>query len=131
MYLLDTNCCIRLLNESSGPIHQRFLSFHPTELKLCSVVKAELLFGTRKSPRLEANLQVLKRFFEPLESLLFDDRCAEEYALIRADLTIQGTPIGPNDLMIAAIARRFDATLVTHNVKEFSRVAGLRYEDWE
>ena len=66
-----------------------------------------------------------------MASLSFDDRCAEEYGQIRADLTAQGKMIGPNDLLIAAVARTFDATLVTHNVREFSRVVGLRVEDWE
>jgi len=131
MYLLDTNVCIRLLNEAHPGILQQFQSRSPAEIALCSVVKAELLFGARRSSRVEANLQRLKQFFSPLASLPFDDLCAEHYGLIRTDLLAQGTPIGPNDLMIAAIARAHDATLVTHNVGEFSRVIGLRVEDWE
>lgn len=93
--------------------------------------QSRLLFGARRSERVEANLQRLKVFFLPLNSLPFDDRCAEHYGLIRADLLAQGTPIGPSDLMIAAIARAHDATLITHNGGEFSRVIGLRMEDWE
>jgi len=103
----------------------------PEEIVLCSVVKAELLFGARKSQQVEANLQKLKLFFEPLVSLSFDDRCAEEAGLIRADLSTQGKPIGPNDLLIAATARAHDAVLVTHNTDEFARVTGLRLADWE
>jgi len=61
----------------------------------------------------------------------FDDRCAEEYGLIRAALMEQGRIIGPNDLIIAAIARANDATLITHNTSEFSRIQSLRLEDWE
>ena len=61
----------------------------------------------------------------------FDDRCAEEYGLIRADLDHAGTPIGPNDLLIAATARAHDLVLVTHNTREFSRVSGLQIDDWE
>ena len=98
---------------------------------LCSVVKAELLFGAQRSGRIEANLQRLKLFFEPLQSLPFDDDCAEHYALIRADLQARGQLIGGNDLLIAAIARSHNVTLVTHNTGEFSRVSGLRLEDWE
>ena len=67
----------------------------------------------------------------PLRSLPFDDACAAEYGLLRADLGRAGTPIGANDLMIAAIARHHDVSVVTHNVDEFSRVVGLRVEDWE
>jgi tRNA(fMet)-specific endonuclease VapC len=63
--------------------------------------------------------------------LPFDDRCAETYGRIRARLAEMGSLIGPNDLPIAAIAAAHGATLVTHNVREFSRVDGLVYEDWE
>ncbi len=131
MYLLDTNVCIHLLNERNTKIEQSFRSHSPTEIALCSIVKAELLFGARHSRRVSANLRLLQRFFAPLVSLVFDDRCAEEYAQIRADLNAQGKIIGPNDLLIAAIARANNATLVTHNVDEFSRIVGLEIEDWE
>ena len=131
MYLLDTNVCIHLLNAAHPGILRRFQACVPADIALCSVVKAELLFGARRSARIEINLQRLKIFFSPLASVPFDDLCAEHYGLIRADLTAQGKLIGPNDLMIAAIARAHDATLVTHNMSEFSRVIGLRMEDWE
>lgn len=131
MYLLDTNVCIRLLNETHAGLRSQFQSRSPADIALCSVVKAELLFGARRSSRVEGNLQRLKLFFAPLASLPFDDLCAEHYGLIRTDLLAQGKPIGPNDLIIAAIARAHDATLVTHNTAEFGRVIGLRMEDWE
>ncbi len=131
MILLDTNVCIRLLNQRDKMILQQFQSRSPTEIAICSIVKAELLFGARHSQQVDLNLQRLKFFFAPLVSLPFDDRCAEHYGLIRADLAMAGQLIGPNDLMIAAIARAHDITLVTHNTHEFSRVIGLRLEDWE
>ena len=131
MYLLDTNVCIRLLNAAHPGVLQQFRSHAPADIALCSVVKAELLLGARRSARVEDNLQRLKQFFAPLDSLPFDDLCAEHYAFIRADLLAQGKPIGPNDLLIAAIARAHDAVLVTHNSGEFGRVIGLRMEDWE
>lgn len=131
MFLLDTNVCIHLLNKRHLEIESRFRQCSPAELSLCSVVKAELLFGARHSKKVEANLQLLKLFFEPLGSLPFDDKCAEEYGLIRADLSSQGKIIGPNDLIIAATAKAHDAVLVTHNTKEFSRITGLRLEDWQ
>jgi len=130
MYLLDTNTCIHFLNGSSASIKQQLQNSTPNEIVLCSVVKAELLYGARYSQKVEANLQRLKQFFVPLSSLSFDDRSAEEYAQIRADLTRQGKLIGPNDLMIAAIARAHDAILVTNNTAEFQRVANLRLVDW-
>ena len=131
MYLLDSNVCIHLLNEGHSTIEQHFRSHSPTDIILCSIVKAELLYGARHSQRVEANLKRLNLFFAPLTSIPFDDRCAEEYGVIRADLTQQGKLIGPNDLMIAAIARAFNVVLVTHNTDEFGRITGLRMEDWE
>ena len=131
MLLLDTNLCIQILNNRSPYIQDHFLQHSPEEIALCSIVKAELLYGARHSQRVEANLQLLKRFFQPLQSLPFDDRCAEEAGQIRADLATQGNPIGPNDLLIAATARAHDAVLVSHNTKEFSRVTNLRLVDWE
>ncbi|MCB1875788.1 MAG: type II toxin-antitoxin system VapC family toxin [Chromatiales bacterium] len=131
MYLLDTNLCIRVLTGKSPRIQQKFQQFSPEEIALCSIVKAELLYGARHSQRVEENLQLLRRFFKPLQCLPFDDRCAEEAGQIRADLAAQGRPIGPNDLLIAAIARANDCVLVTHNRREFSRVTNLRLEDWE
>ena len=131
MFLLDSNVCIHLLNERHIGIEKNFRSHSPADIALCSIVKAELLFGARHSQRVSSNLQRLKRFFAPLASLSFDDRCAEEYAQIRADLTAQGKIIGPNDLLIAAITRANNATLVTHNLGEFSRIVGIKIVDWE
>jgi tRNA(fMet)-specific endonuclease VapC len=129
--LLDTNACVRILNGSSRSVAERFARESPETVALCSAVKAELLFGARKSSRVAAVLQALDRFFEPLRSFPFDDACAHEYGLLRADLERHGQPIRANDLMIAAIARRNDLTVVTHNVGEFAGVVGLKVEDWE
>ncbi len=131
MFLLDTNTCIRILNGSSSAVAARLQATSPAEVRLCAIVKAELLYGARNSTRVEANMRLLRRFFGPLASVPFDDRCAEEAAFIRLDLSRSGRPIGPNDLLIAAIARAHDAVLVTNNTREFGRVPGLRVEDWE
>lgn len=131
MYLLDTNACIRVLNGTSTKLVARLREREPAEIKLCPVVKAELVFGARRSSRIADNLRLLRRFFEPFQSLPFDDECAERYALIRSELERSGTPIGPSDMLIAATAVTHAAILVTHNVAEFSRVAGLVFEDWE
>jgi tRNA(fMet)-specific endonuclease VapC len=131
MYLLDTNVCIHLLNGRHRGLIDRFHSHTQQEIVLCSMVKAELLRGALRSQRVDLNLQRLTTFFSPLSSLPFDDSSAEHFARIGAGLLNQGKPIGPNDLVIAAIARANDATLITHNKSEFSRVPGLRIEDWE
>ena len=131
MFLLDTNVCIHLLNQRDAGILQQFQQHAPVDIALCSIIKSELLYGARHSRQVEANLQLLTRLFAPLTSLPFDDRCAEEAGVIRADLAAQGNPIGPYDVLIAATARANDAVLVTHNQGEFSRVTGLRLADWE
>jgi tRNA(fMet)-specific endonuclease VapC len=131
MYLLDTNACIQILNDTSPPLVQRLAAHAPSEIRLCSIVKAELLYGARHSQRVAENLKLLAHFFAPFASLPFNDLCAEHYGQIRAELAQSGMLIGPNDLLIAAIARAYDMTLVTHNVEEFDQVNGLRLEDWE
>ena len=103
----------------------------PSEICLCSVVKAELIYGALRSARTAENLRLLNRFFRTFPSIPFDDACAEAYGAIRSELEKVGSPIGPNDLMIASVARTNDLILITHNVKEFSRVIGLNIEDWE
>ncbi len=130
MFLLDTNICIHLLNQADARVRSHFEKRSPMEIALCSVVKAELWFGAWRSTRADANLQRLRTFFAPLHSLPFDDRCAEHYGSIRADLAARGCPIGPNDLLIAATARAHEAVLVTNNTREFDRIAGLAIEDW-
>ena len=131
MYLLDTNACIKILNESSTELIERFQSKTPSEIQLCSVVKAELVYGARKSARPADNLRVLHTFFSPFVSNLFDDECSSNYGVIRSELERTGQPIGANDMMIASIALTCELTLVTHNVGEFSRIVGLSWEDWQ
>ena len=131
MYLLDTNACIRILNNSSATLVNRLREYRPDEVALCSVVKAELIYGARHSSRIAENLRLLERFFAPFNSLPFDDNCVQTYGRVRAELERAGTPIGPYDLMIAATAIANQRTLVTANVREFGRVAGLAFENWE
>ncbi len=129
-FLMDTDAAIALIKarlQATAWLKRRA----PAEVLLSGVTKAELYYGARKSERVEHNLGVLFRFFEPFRSLTFDDRAAEEYGIIRADLERAGTPIGPNDLLIAALARSRDLTLVSFNRREFGRVAGLRLTDFE
>lgn len=130
-HLLDTNAAIGILNGTAPEVVARLRRLEPGRVCLASIVKAELLHGARRSRRVEENLATLGEFFTPYASLPFDDRCAEHYAAIRADLEHGGTIIGANDLILASTARAHDLVLVTHNVREFSRVVGLRLEDWE
>ncbi|MFP4596968.1 MAG: type II toxin-antitoxin system VapC family toxin [Persicimonas sp.] len=93
MFLLDTNACIRFLNGTSKPLVERVHDCRPSEIALCSIVKAELLFGAQNSDRVEENLETLRKFFSPLVSFPFDDRAAHHYGEIRRELSKRGEPI--------------------------------------
>jgi tRNA(fMet)-specific endonuclease VapC len=130
-YLLDTNTCIRYINGRSKSILQKLPTISPHDIIVCSVVRAELWYGAAKSQRQEESREKQERFLRPYNSLPFDDKVASVYADLRARLEKLGTPIGPLDMQIAAIALTYNLILVTHNTHEFSRVLHLRYEDWE
>ena len=130
-YLLDTNVCIRYLNGRSVAIRERLRTTRVADIAVCSVVKAELFYGAMRSNNPEQSLARQQQFLNLFVSLPFDDAAALIYGHIRADLAASGTPIGPNDLQIASIARANSLILVTHNTGEFSRVDGLQIEDWE
>jgi tRNA(fMet)-specific endonuclease VapC len=129
-YLLDTNICIALVHRPELALKQRLAEKMPQDLVLCSIVKAELLYGARKSQRVAENLKELEAFFAPFDSVPFDDKAADFYGTTRALLAKAGTPIGTNDLFIAGIALAHDLVVVTRNRKEFVRVPGLRIEVW-
>jgi tRNA(fMet)-specific endonuclease VapC len=131
IYLLDTNTCIQYITRRNSPVVQKLRIQKRSDVALCDIVKLELYYGAYKSQRQERNLEVLEEFFQEFVSLPFDGNVAKICGQIRAQLAAVGTPIGPFDLQIAAIALAHDLTLVTHNTKEFSRVEGLRLDDWE
>jgi tRNA(fMet)-specific endonuclease VapC len=132
-YLLDTNACIALINGTPRDVRRRFQRAIAKEatILVSSVVAFELWYGAAKSQRKEANTRRLEAFLAgPLEWTLFDDEDAREAGMVRAELEIAGKPIGAYDVLIAGQARRRGATLVTSNVDEFDRVAGLKWGDW-
>jgi tRNA(fMet)-specific endonuclease VapC len=129
-YLLDTNVCIAFLNGTSRALINRLQNSPEEDIAVCSIVKAELWFGAEKSRFPIRTRYLQNEFLKPYKCFSFDESAAEAYAKIRADLTQKGTLIGPNDLLIAAIALAYRLILVTHNTREFSRVEQLHLEDW-
>jgi len=130
MYYLDTNTCIYFLNGRYESVKNHIASIPIDEMRIPSMVKAELLYGAYKSNRKKDTLDKVETFLSMFEIEAFSDEMAEVYAEIRAELDSKGTPIGPNDFVIAATVLSRGGTLVTHNVKEFSRVPGLNILDW-
>ena len=130
-WMLDTNVCIRYLTGRSPAVVQRLDGLDPADILVCSVVKAELYFGAQKSSNPQVTRSRQDGFLSRFISLPFDDRAAEAYAVIRADLATRGMQIGGNDMLIAAIAIANQVRLVTHNAGEYGRISGLMIEDWE
>jgi len=131
IYLLDTNACICFLGGRSVSLRRRLGRTKDRDMATCSVVKAELSAGAWRSNHPARTLSKQRQFLGRFRSFPFDDRAAEQYGREHAMLAILGTPIGPLDLQIAAIALVNDLTLVTHNTREFARISGLKLEDWE
>jgi tRNA(fMet)-specific endonuclease VapC len=129
-YLLDTNAIIFALKDAQGRSALRIGEVAHQDVAICSVVEAELYHGAAKYGHPTRRKEALDAFLEPFQSLPFDSACVPEYARIRDHLENQGSRIGANDLLIAAIALTHSLTLVTNNMNEFQRVPGLRVEDW-
>jgi tRNA(fMet)-specific endonuclease VapC len=129
MILLDTNICIYIINAKPPQVLAHFHRFRLGEVGISSVVAAELAYGVAKSASAR-NRSALEMFLAPLEIMPFDENAVWSYGTLRADLERLGQTIGALDTMIAAHALSLDATLVTNNQREFSRVTGLRLENW-
>lgn len=131
-YLLDTNTCVQYLRYGqASPVAGKLAGVNPGDVVLCSVVVGELLFGALRSQNAAKSLKDVNSFRKGFASLPLDDPAAEKYANLRTDLAAKGTPIGSNDMLIAAIALANGPTLMTHNTSEFSRIVGLSLEDWQ
>jgi tRNA(fMet)-specific endonuclease VapC len=129
-YLLDTNTCVSHLRATHRALSRKIQDHLPGDVAICSVVKAELLYGALHGMNSDENTVKLEEFFALFQSLPFGDEAAYEYGQLRSALAAKGTPIGPNDLLIASIAKAHNLVLVTHNTAEFRRVPGLHLEDW-
>lgn len=128
-YMLDTNICIHVIKDRPERLRQRFNRF-AEQMCISSITLAELFYGAEKSKRQTANFAAIEQIRGQLTVLPFADRSAHHFAMIKCELEREGKPIGPYDLLIAGHARSESLTLVTNNEREFTRVQGLRTENW-
>ncbi len=128
-YLLDTNIVIYVIKKRPICALETF-NKHQGRLAISSVTLAELIHGAEKSAFPEKNLAVVEDFCSRLDVLSYDEKAAYHYGNIRATLEKSGQTIGVNDLHIAAHARSAGLVLVSNNLREFERVAGLLFENW-
>ncbi|MFT3815635.1 MAG: type II toxin-antitoxin system VapC family toxin [Acidovorax sp.] len=131
MLILDSNT-ISYYFRGDPAVVPRLQALSPSEVGVPAIVEYELRYGLMRLPTAAATprLAALDQLLQPLQVLSFDSECASQAARIRAELEAAGTPIGPHDLLIAATALCHQGPLVTRNVREFSRVAGLRCVNW-
>lgn len=128
-YLLDTNILSDLIRDPGGRIAKRIVEVGEETICTSIIVACEMRFGAEKKKTLPVQARV-EELLQVLDVLAMDGDTDTHYGDIRAELEVAGTPIGPNDLLIAAHARSLNLTLVSANVKEFSRVPGLFLENW-
>lgn len=129
-YLLDTNICVLLIRQKSPVVLAHLRQVAPPDVGVSAITVAELQYGVHKSSRPLENQRALDQFLLPLTILPFDNAAAAAYGPLRAALEAQGAPIGALDMLIAAQALGSGRILVTNNVREFARVAGLSVQDW-
>ncbi|MDL1964000.1 MAG: type II toxin-antitoxin system VapC family toxin [Deltaproteobacteria bacterium] len=129
MYILDTNTLIYFF-KGIGDVAGILLSKSPKDISIPSIVLYELKVGIAKSTKPNKRRKQLESLISRISISSFGAKEAEVAAMIRANLESKGTPIGPYDTLIASTALSTNATLVTHNTKEFERVNGLNIEDW-
>ena len=128
-YLLDTNVCIAYKKRKLG-IPERIEALSAGQVAMSVVTWGELMLGVEKSQQRERSLEILKWVREIIPVVGTDEEVGNHYGAIRGQLEMAGTPIGPNDLWIAAHARALGIPVVTNNTGEFARVSGLTVEDW-
>ena len=131
MYMLDTNAVIMAVRHPEWPIYPKIKAHLGKDLCISAVTYGELEYGIRKSANPEKNRVAITKILLGIPILDFDSRAAAHFGDIFADLEARRMRIGDRDTMIAAHARSLGYTVVTNNTREFSRVSGLKIEDWK
>lgn len=130
-YLLDTNICIYIINEKPKKVLKKFEQYSVNEFAISSITHAELQYGVEKSKNKHTNLDALEEFLLPFTILPFHgEKLVACYGGIRASLESKGKTIGPLDMLIAAHALSLDLTIISNNIKEFSRIPNLKCKNW-
>jgi tRNA(fMet)-specific endonuclease VapC len=128
--MLDTDICIYTIKRKPVRVLKRLEMLQPGMVVMSVITFAELMNGAKKSQYVKANVRRLNKLSELIGVLPFDKDAAIAYGDIRSSLEMKGLVIGGNDLFIAAHALSLNMTLVTNNEREFSRVDGLKIENW-
>lgn len=130
MFYLDSNVVIDVIRKKYPDLISHFKNLDSDKIAIPAIVLAELEFGAKHSDNYKKRRKQYLDVISPYKIIPFDEKEAEVYGKIREELSKKGTLIGPNDMLIAATAIANDAVLVTHNTDEFSRVSGIKLEDW-
>lgn len=128
-YMLDTNICIYVMKIYPSELREKFNAL-AEQLCISSITLGELHYGAEKSARRVENRTAIEHFTARLEILPFADKAAAHYGQVRAELERAGTPCGPHDMQIGGHARSEGLIVVTNNMREFSRMPGVRAENW-
>lgn len=131
LYMLDTNACIGIINHKPPQLRQKLFQLAVEHVAISQIVFYELEYGVCRSQHQQRNRDNLQQFLKYIQVLDWSSEQSQEAALVRCELMRQGSAIGHYDTLIAAHARSLQATLVTHNTREFERVQKLLLEDWE
>ena len=128
-YMLDTNICIYVMKNYPPNLLEKFNAL-AEQLCISSITLGELHYGAEKSARRIDNLIAIEHFVARLEVLGFAAKAAAHYGQVRAELERAGTPCGPHDMQVGGHARSEGLIVVTHNLREFGRMPGIRAESW-
>src|ERR1700694_4183162 len=128
-YMLDTNICIHVMKNYPHNLREKFNAL-AEQLCISSITLGELHYGAERSARRADNLTAIEHFVARLDVLAFEAKAAMHYGQLRAELERAGTPCGPHDMQIGGHARSIELIVVTNNLREFSRMPGVRVEDW-
>lgn len=129
-YMLDTNICIYIIREKPIKVLKKLRTFNLSDIVISAITHSELEYGVAKSSRRKKNREALIKFLAPLEIIPYDDKAAVNCGQIRTHLEKKGTVIGAMDMLIGAHACSIPVTLVTHNLREFKKIPGLRVDNW-